>query len=169
MFEQLSEIMKQVGHSAVVENAAVPNEHNEAVMQEAQKSILDGIQNMNPAQITQMVEQGTAANGEGVNNITNQFAGNIAEKFGINSGMAKTIGASLIPIVLGKLMNKAKDPNDQSFGLQDILGSLTGGGAAAAGNGGIQNTINSIGSKFGLDKDGDGDVDLNDVTKLFGK
>lgn len=166
MFEQLSEIMKQVGQSAVVENAAVPNEHNEAVMQEAQNSILAGIQNMNPEQISQMVQQGTESNSEGVNNMTNQFAGNIAEKFGINSSMAKTIGASLIPMVLGKLMNKAKDPNDASFGLQDILGSITGG---AAGGGGIQNTNNSIGSKFGLDKDSDGDVDLGDITKMFGK
>lgn len=166
MFEQLSEILNQASKSAIVENADVPNEHNEAVTQEAQNSILAGLQNMNPAQITQMVEQGTDANSEGVNNITNQFAGNIAEKFGINSNMAKTIGASLIPMVMGKLFNKAKDPNDQSFGLQDILGSLTGGGAAS---GGIQNTINSIGGKLGLDKDGDGDVDLNDITKMFGK
>jgi len=32
----------------------------------------------------------------------------------------------LIPIVLSKLVNKTNDPKDNSFGLDDIIGSLAG-------------------------------------------
>ena len=32
MFEQLTELVKQYGSDAVVNNPAVPNEHNEAVI-----------------------------------------------------------------------------------------------------------------------------------------
>ena len=35
MFDQLSELVKQFGGEAVVNNPAVPNEQNDAVMQEA--------------------------------------------------------------------------------------------------------------------------------------
>ena len=47
--------------------------------------------------------------------------------FGINAETAKSIGAALIPVVLGKLANKTNDPNDSSFNLQDMLGKLAGG------------------------------------------
>ena len=40
MFDQLSELVKQFGGEAVVNNPAVPNEQNDAVMQEAGGSIL---------------------------------------------------------------------------------------------------------------------------------
>ena len=34
MFEQLTQLVQQFGDDAVVKNSAIPNEHNEAVMQE---------------------------------------------------------------------------------------------------------------------------------------
>ena len=40
MFEQLSSLMKQFGNEAVINNPAVPNEHNEAVLSEASNSIV---------------------------------------------------------------------------------------------------------------------------------
>ena len=46
MFEQLTDLVKQFGGDAVVNNPAVPNEHNEAVMNEASASILDGLKGM---------------------------------------------------------------------------------------------------------------------------
>lgn len=46
MFDQLTDLVKQFAGYAVVKNAAVPNEHNEAVMSEASSSILDGWKEM---------------------------------------------------------------------------------------------------------------------------
>ena len=40
MFEQLTELVKQYGGEAVVNNSAVPNEQNDAVMNEASSSIM---------------------------------------------------------------------------------------------------------------------------------
>lgn len=164
MLDQLMNIIKQHGQQAVVENNAVPNEHNEAVMQEAGSSIFGGLQQMmsggNMDQITNLLQ---GNNSSAVNGLSENFAGNIAQKFGINAETAKNIAGGLIPQVLNSLKNKANDPNDKSIDLQGIIGSLT------SGNGGVQNIINSVGSQFGLDKDKDGDIDLGDITKMFGK
>ena len=46
MFEQLSDLMKQFGNDAVVNNPAVPNEHNEAVLTEASGSIVNNLKEM---------------------------------------------------------------------------------------------------------------------------
>ena len=165
MLDQLMNIIKQHGQQAVVENSAVPNEHNEAVMQEAGSSIFGGLQQMisggNMEQITNLLQDN---NSSAVNGLSENFAGNIAQKFGINAETAKNIAGGLIPQVLNSLKNKANDPNDKSIDLQGIIGSLTSGNG-----GGVQNIINSVGAQFGLDKDKDGDVDLGDITKMFGK
>ena len=169
MLDQLRALIAQQGQQAVVDNPAVPNDQNEAVLGEAEHSIFNSLQNMaqsNPAQLQQLIQTSGdpgAGNG-GVNDVVNNFAGNMSQKLGINSGTAKTIAASLIPIVLGKLFNKAKDPNDSSISMPDILGSLTGGNG-----GGMMGNLSSIGAKLGLDKDGDGDVDMKDVGSMLGK
>ena len=46
MLEQISELVKQFGRQAVVENPDVPNEENNAVLAEATKTITGGMQNM---------------------------------------------------------------------------------------------------------------------------
>jgi len=164
MLDQLMNIIKQHGQQAVVENSAVPNEHNEVVMQEAGSSIFGSLQQMvSGGKMDQLTNLFQGKDNNAVNGLSENFAGNIAQKFGINAETAKNIAGGLIPQVLNSLKNKANDPNDKSIDLQSILGSLTSGG------GGIQNTINSIGSQFGLDKDKDGDVDFGDITKIFGK
>jgi hypothetical protein len=181
MFAELMQMIQQQGQQAVVNNPEVPNEQNEAVMQEASSSIMSGM--------TQMFQQGGPGalktlfdgvqsgdnNNPAVQQLSSGFAGNIMEKFGISGAAASSIAASLIPVVLGKLMNRAKDPNDSGFDISSILGSLTGGGnpaaaaagGAPAGGGDMMSTLSSLGANFGLDKNGDGKTDLSDLMKMF--
>ncbi|MCB9045847.1 MAG: hypothetical protein H6550_06885 [Chitinophagales bacterium] len=165
MLDQLMQIVQQNAQSSIVENDNVPNQYNEAVMQEAGTSIFSGLQNMmNSGNMDQVSSLFSNGNNAGDSNIVNQLSGNfidsITQKFGIDKGAASGIAASLIPQVINSLTKKANDPNDNSIGLSGILSSLQG-------NGGISNTINSVGGMLGLDKDKDGDVDLNDITKMF--
>jgi len=169
MLEQLNQLIRQFGQNAVVENNAVPNEQNEAVMQEAQSAILSGLQSMaangNTQQLTQFLQNPEAINENhpAVQNISNNFLGGITEKFGISKQTATQIAAMLIPLVLSQVVKRTNDPNDSGFSLPNILGSLTGGAQQQQGGGSI---ISQIGNSF-LDKDGDGDVDLNDITQMI--
>lgn len=85
----------------------------------------------------------------------------------------------MIPQILGSLVGKAKDPNDSSFQISDIISAISGNGGQASG---IMETINKYGMQFGLDQNGDGKVDISDAMaatksggiggllgKLFGK
>ena len=184
MFEQLLEMVQQQAQQSVVANPEVPNAHNEAVMNEAASSIQSGMQQMaqqgGPGAIKSLfegVQNGDQSN-PGVQQLSGNFAGNIMEKFGISKSTAMTIAASLIPVVLGKMMSRAKDPNDSGFNLSNILGSIMGGGAnnaqpqmanAAPGmaGGNMMDTISSMATQFGMDKNGDGKTDLADLMKMF--
>lgn len=172
MFDQFMQLIQQSGLQSVINNPEIPNEHNEGVLAEAQQSILSTFSQLKASGDTQQVTDALeSADHPVTQNIQQNFAGNIMQKFGINSAAATGIAASLIPTVLNALKggNTGGAGAGNGFNIQDILSSLGGAnfGGGGFGSGNIQNTINNIGSKLGLDKDGDGDVDLNDITKMF--
>jgi hypothetical protein len=173
MFDQLTDLVKQFGSDAVVNNAAVPNEHNDAVMNEASSSILDGLKEMaangNTADLADLFQGNNAADASNpvVQQLTEKLSGNLGEKFGLSSNDASGIAGSLIPKVLGSLVGKAKDPNDNSFQISDIIGAITGGDTAKGG--GIMDAISKYGGQFGLDQDGDGQVGISDAVAAVSK
>ncbi len=176
MFEQLTELVKQFGGDAVVNNPAVPNEHNEAVMSEASTSILDGLKEMvangNAKGLASLFHGDNASDASNpvVQQLTEKLSGSLGEKFGLSSDDASNVAGGLIPKVLGSLIGKAKDPNDSSFKVSDIIRAITGGNSSQGG--GIMDAISKYGSQFGLDQDGDGQVGISDavaaVTKKSG-
>ena len=178
MFEQLMQIIQQSGQQAVVENADVPNENNDAILNEAQNSITSSLAQLqssgelNTLKDSFERDPSTAQSHPAVQNISNNFMGSIMEKFGLNKGTAATIAAAVIPMVLSKIMNKGGGQQaGGGFDLGGLLSSLTGGGNAQPGaqaqGGGIMDTLSSLGAKFGMDKDGDGDVDMSDLAKMI--
>ena len=171
MLDQLLNLVKGEAQSAVVNNPDVPDEHNEGIMQEAVNSIKGGLQNELAGGGFQNVLKTLGGQGGGVqgnsivNNITGNFANNIMQKFGLSSGRAQSVASSLIPSVMGKLINKTNDPSDSSFSLDSIFHSLTGGQTSGMNLGGILQSVTG-GS---LDQNQDGKVDLSDVTSMIGK
>lgn len=182
MFEQLTQLVKQYGNEAVVKNNAIPNEQNQAVMDEAGTSILSGLKEIaaggNFGDIAGML---TGKNPIDMNNpvvaaLSEKVTGNLGSKFGLSTEAAGGVAEGLIPQILSGLVNKAQDPND-SFQISDLIGAISGNNGQASG---IMDTISKYGTQFGLDQDADGKVDMQDaiaaVTKksggfagLFGK
>lgn len=134
MLEELMQLIQQHGQEAVTQNSAVPDEHNEAVMQEAQSAITNGLQQLATSgqlnQVAQAVQNGQAVDQShpAVQEIAGNFINNITQKFGINSAAASSIAASLIPSVMGKILGGQQSQQSGSgFNLGGLLSSLTGG------------------------------------------
>ena len=174
MFEQLTQLVQQFGNDAVVKNDAIPNEQNEAVMNEASSSILSGLQKMvsegGVEQLAGLFNGNNAAStsNPAVQQLTEQLTGNLGSKFGLSNEVASGVAGSMIPKILGSLVGKAKDPNDSSFNISDLVSAISGGGQ----NSGIMDAISKYGGQFGLDQNADGKVDMSDaidaVTKNSG-
>ena len=86
----------------------------------------------------------------------------LMEKFNLNQGQAGNIVSNLLPGVLNNFISKTNDPSDNSFNLQGIFSSLTGGSTNGLD---LQGLLGRV-TQGGLDKDGDGDTDLNDVITM---
>ncbi|QDW20817.1 hypothetical protein [Flavobacterium sp. KBS0721] len=166
MFEQLTQLVQQYSGTSVVNNAAVPNEQNEAVINETSNSIFTGLQKIasegGGEQLASLFNGNSSIDRSNpvVQQITQQLSGSLGEKFGLSSETSSGVAAGMIPQILSSLINKAKDPNDSSFQISDIISSLTGNSSQASG---IMETINKYGMQFGLDQNNDGKVDVTDV------
>jgi len=171
MFEQLTQLVQQFGNDAVVKNDAVPNEQNEAVMQEASNSIVDGLKNMaaegNISDLSSLFQGNNASDTSNpvVQKLTEQLTGNLGEKFGLSSDAASGVAGSLIPKVLGSLVGNAKDPNHKGFEVADIVNAISGGN----GNAGLMEAVSKYGGQFGLDQNADGKVDMSDAMAAVSK
>jgi hypothetical protein len=168
MIDQIMDMVRQSSQQAVVENPEVPNEQNEAVIQTAGGSLMNSIKGMiqggNLSSIMELMQSAQSGNtaSPAVQNISNNLSGDLAQQHGFSSGTAANIASTIIPALLAKLGSKPGG----GFDLSAIMGMLNGGGAAG---GGFMAQASAMGTKLGLDKDGDGDTDLNDIKKMFGK
>ncbi|MBO9729118.1 MAG: hypothetical protein J7623_10830 [Chitinophaga sp.] len=168
MLEQLMDLVREHAQGAVVNNPAVPNENNEAVIGAATESIASGLQqelaNGNTEGVLSLLGGNSTADASNpvVGNISNNLIGTLLEKFHLDKGAATQLASSLIPAVLGSLASKTQDPSNGSFSLDGILNSLTGGSAQGINLQGILGQLSG-----GLDKNGDGHVDLEDLKSLL--
>jgi len=176
MLDNLFDLIKQNAGSSIIDNPAIPNEHNDAAVSMASSSIMDGLKNMlangNAQDVINLFNHqgGDIANTPAAQQISGGFIQNLMNKFGLGEGAASGIAASLIPMVLQKLVHKTNDANDNSFDIQSIIGSLTGGGQQTAGGGGldIQNILNQF-TRGGNTANAGGGGILDSLKGLMGK
>lgn len=173
MLDQLFKLIKsQVQeNSQEWQNANVPLDENTFLT--IQHVLTNGLQNMDATSLQSLMEAGkngnlTAESPE-IHQLSSQFSGSISEKLGIDSGLAKTLTMSILPMILKKLFSGSSSTNS-GFSLDTILGSIIGNKSnSKSDDGSVLGQLSDLGAKFGLDKDGDGDVDLNDITSMFKK
>jgi hypothetical protein len=135
MLENLFNLVKEFSGDTVVNNPNVPNQHNEAVMAEATHTIAGGLQNMAAGgglqSIMQLFQGGGDKSSLMSNPIVSMMAGHLMKKlvgnFGLNGQQASGVASSLIPNVLSNLIQRTNDSGNNSFDLNGILQSLTGG------------------------------------------
>lgn len=174
MLESLFNLIKEQGADSIINNPAIPNEKNDAVIADATHSVADGLQGVLAGGGLQSVlslfnSGGNNFGGNGllnnpiVSNIISSFNNKLTNNHGIAGNQANGIANSLIPNVLSDLINKTNDPNNSSFNFNSIIGSLTGGvGGQAAGGFDLGGLV----SKFtggGFDADKDGHIGLDDI------
>ena len=88
MFEQLTQLAQQSGNEAVVKNNAIPNEQNEAVINEASSSIFSGLKNLisegGADQIAGLFKGDSAQDSTNpvVQKLSEQLNNSLGEKFG---------------------------------------------------------------------------------------
>jgi len=134
MLDQLVKLVEQNAGEAIVKNQAIPNQFNNAAIQEVAGSIFNTLKGQaaqgNLQQVASMFQGGASqsnlANNPMVKQMIASVAGNFAAKFGVSSAQAQSIVAGLLPKVMNQLVKKTNDPKDNSFDLTNIMKSVSG-------------------------------------------
>lgn len=187
MLEQIADLVKQYGQETVVNNPEIANDVNNDVLAEATQTISGGMQNMLAGgglnDIISMFTGGgnnnqsnTQNSGGGIGSLlknpivmmmVGHFVSKLITKFKMSPEKANSVSTALIPNVLNDLVTKTKDdsPENDSFDLNDLIGSLTGGKTATATSGGgfdFQGLIKQF-TGGGNGNSGGGGIDLQDI------
>jgi hypothetical protein len=168
MLDNLLNLVKQHAGSSIINNPAVPNEKNEEAVAVAGQSITGGLQQLisqgGLKQVLAMFSGNQEINSTNpaVQQVSGNVVQNLMDKLGLDKQQAGSVAGGLVPDVLKNLVNKTNDPNDGSFDIQSIFNSLSGGSTSGMN---VQGLLNKF--KGGLDQDGDGDVDMQDLTAAF--
>ena len=139
MLENLMDLVKNFAGDSIINNPDIPNEHNDAAVGTVSNSIVDTLKNAigngKLSDVTSLLGgQGGDLNSNPLaQDIHGNVISNLMYKFNLNHGQASGIAGNLMPSVLQNLIHKTNDPNDKSFDLQGIIGSLTGGGGGVIG------------------------------------
>ncbi|MEO7962082.1 MAG: hypothetical protein ABIR19_11075 [Ginsengibacter sp.] len=136
MLEELFNLVKNAASDSVINNPEVPNDKNNAIVAEATNTVASGLRNIvagGGAQNLASLFGNKGSSGGGllsnpiVSMMIGHFAGKLMSKFNLGSGQANNISSSLIPNVLGGLINRHNDSSDSGFSLDKLLNSITGG------------------------------------------
>jgi hypothetical protein len=131
MLDNLLNLIKENAGDAIINNPAIPNEHNDAACETAANAIFKGLQGQiakgGLKSVTDLFNQGgNVASHPAIKNIEQNLSGDMMAKFGLDKAAVGNIVSSLLPVVMSKLVSKTNDPGDSSFNLDGILGSLGG-------------------------------------------
>ena len=186
MLEQIVALVKQFGQDTVVNNPDISNDVNNDVLAEATQTISGGMQNMLAGgglqDIISMFTGGgnnrSQKNGIGgmlknpvVMMMVGHFVSKLISKFKMSPEKANSVSNALIPNVLNDLVSRTKDtsPENDSFDLNSLISSLTGGNVATSESGGGFNFQDLIKQFSGSNENdlnsvnGRGKLDLQDI------
>jgi hypothetical protein len=132
MFDELLKLVSNESGEQIINNPQIPNEQNDAAIETTTSSIMDSLKRQiaggNGADVLSLLGGQSGVQGNPlVGNLTSNVTNSLMDKLGVSNPVAKQIAASLVPVVIGKLVNRTNDPNDNGFDINSIFGSLTGG------------------------------------------
>ncbi len=131
MLDQLIKLVEQNAGTAIVQNKAIPDQNNQAVIKTVAEQIFTGLKSQaaggNIQQLAGMFQGGANLGSNPiVSQLISSVASTVATKFGISQQAAQSMASSLLPMVMNQLVKKTNDPKDTSFDLGGIMKSVTG-------------------------------------------
>lgn len=155
MIDQLKKLVRENATDTVINNPEIPDEKNDAVVNEIAANVSDGLKEQadkgNMQSLMDMFnnsDESSINNNPAVSGIIGKVTSSLSSKFGISPQVAQNIASKALPHIMSRFVNKAKDPNDNDFDLQDIVKNI-GGGKAEDLLGKITGGSGGLGKMFG--------------------
>lgn len=123
MLDNILNIVKEVATSTVSNNADVPTEKKDLVINTATDAIASGLKN-NIGGLAGLLG-GKGGGNPILDTIQQSVVSALTQKAGLNPAIASTLVSTLLPAVINALSGKANS-GDSGFSIESIVGALSG-------------------------------------------
>lgn len=131
MLDDILKLVKQEVLPAITNNAEVPSDKKDAVIETTTSTIVDGLKKQftpdNLSAITNLFSGDTSEGSNIVSGLQSSVVNALSEKVGLNKDVANNIASAVIPAIIGLFSKKVNDPEDKGFNIESIIGALSGG------------------------------------------
>lgn len=154
-------VVEQKAKESIVDNKAIPDQLNNAAIKEVTNQIYNSLQmQVNKGQMDDVIAMfftQSKTQSPVMHSLSDAVTTSLSAKFNITQDNARAVANQIVPAVMNEIIQKARDPRDIDFDVQQIMRRLTGNNSLD-----ISNKIPTEEPKrFG----GLGDI----VSKFFGK
>jgi hypothetical protein len=130
MFEKLYLLVKNNAGTAVIGNPLIPEQHREAVINDATSTIIEVLKGqMESGRLKDLVSFFQFAGITGnplISGATKRFANKLNNFYSISSADALKIANELIPPVMQEIIKRSKSEQNKEFALSTLLSKLNG-------------------------------------------
>ncbi|MFV0468937.1 MAG: DUF937 domain-containing protein [Dysgonomonas sp.] len=129
MLDGIVDLVKKEALGVISNNTDVPDDKKEVAVETTTSALVDGFKEHftldNLSSITSLFNGGSDTNGL-ENSLQSSVISALTDKVGLNKDVATSISSAVIPALFGLLSKKSNDEND-SFSIESLVNSLTGG------------------------------------------
>jgi len=147
MLDKILDLVKDQAANVITNNSQVPEEKKNAAVETTTNAIADGLKDQltsgNISNIMSLFGGGADSGNALSGSLQNSVVSALADKVGLNRGVATTIAATVVPALISLVAKKHNDSND-SFDLGSILGSFTGGSDGKKSGGGLMDMLGGL-------------------------
>lgn len=138
MLEGIIDLVKDQVLPAITNNAEIPAEKKEAVVETTTSTIIDGLKEHftpdNLSAITNLFAGGGSTGGSDiVSGLQSSVVNALSEKVGLNKDTANSIASAVIPAITSLFSKKVNDPNDKEFSIESLMKAFSGKGGGILG------------------------------------
>jgi uncharacterized protein YidB (DUF937 family) len=133
MFSQLLQLVEQHASDLIVNNPAIPDQHNNAAIQSVTQQIFNQLQSHassgNLQQIIALFQSGggnSLSSHPIVASMITSVTGNFSSQYGVSQSNAQNIASSLLPTVMNQLISQTNNPSNNNFTLSSVMQSVSG-------------------------------------------
>ena len=163
MVDKIKELINQIAEQQIQNTEGISNKLSSDVAKETGTSIISGfkdaISNGQINDIIGLTNVNSITSNPVVQNIIQSLSSKLGDNFGIDAQAAGSFSQSIVPQILKTIFSKAQEGNS-GFNISDIISSLSDGQGS-----GLLESLKG----FGLDQNGDGQVNLQDAISVLDK
>ncbi len=158
MLDNILELVKDQVLPAIAGNNEIPAEKKDAAVETTTSSILEGLKDqLIPDNLTEVMNMfggnspvSNFGNSAMIQGVQSTVSSALTNKVGLNSTLATTIAATVVPAVISLFTKKVGDDNEPGFNIESLIAAITGGkGGNSQSGGGI---LDMLGGLFGGNK-----------------